>query len=242
MFENVKFDFSGKNVLVVGGSRGIGRHVVESFIDAGANVYSASRKKNVSEVNAQFIQVDLEDVSSVEYFFDDIFQNQPLDILINSASINFSKKADEIDLAEWNSVLSVNLTSMFLVCKAALKTMVPNGSGKIVNISSIAAKRWSVVSGVHYVASKAGLLGLTRQLSYEFARHNININALCPSQTMTDMLKETMTKDEIAKLVESIPNKRLASVEEQIGVIMFLCSDAASYITGACIDVNGGQL
>ena len=242
MFENVKFDFIGKNVLVVGGSRGIGRGVVDSFIDAGANVYYASRNKITSDISAHFIQLDLENASSVEFFISDVFKSQPIDILINSASINFSKKTEDINLSEWNSVLSVNLTSMFLICKSALKIMVSNGGGKIVNISSVAAKRWSVVSGPHYVASKSGVLGLTRQLSYEFAKYNININALCPSQTMTDMLEETMSANEIAKLAEGIPNKRIASVKEQVGVVMFLCSDAASYITGACIDVNGGQL
>ena len=117
----------------------------------------------------------------------------------------------------------------------------PRGS-KIVNVSSIAGRHRSLVSGVHYVSSKAGIIGLTRQLAYELGSRNININVVCPSQTMTDMLKKSMSEKELKNLSEKIPLKRIASVKEQVYPVMFLCSEETSYITGAVLDINGGQI
>ena len=120
--------------------------------------------------------------------------------------------------------------------------MIPNRKGKIVNVSSIAGKHRSVISGCHYVATKAGILGLTRQLAYETAKHNINVNAVCPSQTKTEMLTGTMDAEQILALEKNIPLGRIAEVEEQVGPILFLCSELSNYITGTCLDVNGGQI
>ena len=114
--------------------------------------------------------------------------------------------------------------------------------GKIVNVSSIAGRNRSIVSGAHYTSSKAAIIGLTRQLAFEFGERNINVNVVCPSQTLTDMLKDSMTDEQLKELAQNIPLKRIANVNEQVYPIMFLCSEEASYITGAVIDVNGGQL
>ena len=115
-------------------------------------------------------------------------------------------------------------------------------SGKIVNVSSIAGRHRSLVSGVHYVSSKAGIIGLTRQIAYEVGNRGINVNCVCPSQTLTDMLKESMTETELKEFASSVPLKRLATIDDQVYPIMFLCSDEASYMTGSILDVNGGQL
>ena len=117
-----------------------------------------------------------------------------------------------------------------------------NDYGKIVNVSSIAGRHRSPVSGVHYVSSKAGIIGLTKQLAFEVARRNININCVCPSQTLTDMLKSSMDKKTLKEFAQTIPLNRLATVNEQVNPILFLCSKEASYITGAVIDINGGQI
>ena len=117
----------------------------------------------------------------------------------------------------------------------------PDG-GKIVNVSSIAGRHRSYTSGVHYTASKAGIIGLTKQVAFEVAGRGINVNAVCPSQTKTDMLLETMTEEEIKKLEQVIPMGRLAEIDEVVNPIVFLCSDGASYITGTTLDINGGQL
>ena len=113
---------------------------------------------------------------------------------------------------------------------------------RIVNFSSIAGRNRSLVSGLHYTSSKAGIIGFTRQLAYELGPRNINVNCVCPSQTKTKMLLESMSKEEQEKLSENIPLNRLASIEDQVGPVVFLCSELSNYINGAVIDVNGGQL
>ena len=117
----------------------------------------------------------------------------------------------------------------------------PKG-GKIVNVSSIAGRSKSIVSGVHYTSSKAGLIGLTRQLAQELGPKGININCVCPSQTLTPMLERSMTNKQLLDLSNKIPLRRIANIEEVVKPILFLCSEDASYIHGACIDINGGQL
>lgn len=223
---NISWNYENKNVVVVGASRGIGKGVADSFEAAGATVY------RVSSVNC--------DISSKEQIDDYIDSLSKVDILVNVAAINYTKKIEEISFEEWNEVMNVNLRGLFYFTKKVLYLM-PNGS-KIVNVSSIAGRRKSLVSGVHYVSSKAGLIGLTRQLSSELGERNININVVCPSQTLTDMLSESMTEKEIQDLAENIPLKRVATVQEQVDPILFLCSNEASYLTGAVIDVNGGQI
>jgi len=117
-----------------------------------------------------------------------------------------------------------------------------DNGGKIVNVSSIAGRNKSVVSGVHYTASKAGIIGLTKQIAHEVGSRNICVNAVCPSQTKTDMLQQSMTEEEIKELGKSIPLGRIAEVQEVVNGILFLCSDESSYITGTTLDINGGQI
>ena len=116
-----------------------------------------------------------------------------------------------------------------------------NGS-RIINFSSIAGRNRSLVSGVHYTSSKAGIIGLTRQLAYELGPKGINVNAVCPSQTLTPMLSESMSEEQQKKLSADIPLRRLATIEDQVGPVVFLCSELSNYINGAILDVNGGQI
>ena len=235
---NIKFDFTGKEVLVVGGSRGIGKGVVMSFLSANANVTYVSKSPIIKSINKlKHISCDIGSEQEIEKLFNNFSR---LDILINVAGINFCKKINEISAKEWDNVIDVNLKSFFLIIKNTLKIMKSNG--KIVNVSSIAGRHRSLVSGVHYVSSKAGIIGLTRQIAYEVGNRGINVNCVCPSQTLTDMLKESMTEIELKELASSVPLKRLAAIDDQVYPIMFLCSEEASYITGAVLDVNGGQL
>ena len=235
---NIKFDFTGKRVLVVGGSRGIGKGVVMGFLSANAKVASVSKSPmQESSENLKYFSCDIGREKEIEELFKN-FSN--LDILINVAGINYCKKINDISLREWDNVIDVNLKSFFIMIKNALKIMKSNG--KIVNVSSIAGRQRSLVSGVHYVSSKAGIIGLTRQIAYEVGNRGINVNCVCPSQTLTDMLKESMTETELKELASSVPLKRLATIDDQVYPIMFLCSEEASYITGAVLDVNGGQL
>lgn len=241
-FIQVKYNFKNKNVLVAGGSKGIGKGVVEAFVEAGANVFYASRNAIKNYSKAIHIEVDLRKESDIFRLFNRIKKAGGIDILVNSAGINYCKRIGDISLKEWEDVIALNLRSVFLTCREAVKMMKKNKSGKIVNISSIAGRHRSVVSGVHYVASKSAIIGLTKQLSYEVAKFGINVNAVCPSQTMTEMLSKSMNSRQIAELKKNIPLNRVAEVKEQVGPILFLCSDAASYITGTYLDVNGGQI
>lgn len=241
-FQNIRFDFSGQTALVVGGSRGIGKAVVQEFLAAGARVYYLSRNPGGDMGEAVHLAADLTDEGEILAAFAAIDAAGPLDIMVNSAAINFCKPSREVSKSEWDSVLDVNLGAAFVLCREALKRMTARKSGRVVNISSIAGRHRSVVSGAHYVSSKAGLIGLTRQLAYEAAASGVTVNAHCPSQTMTDMLRESMTSEQIADLESKIPMQRVATVADQAGPVLFLCSDAAAYITGACLDVNGGML
>jgi 3-oxoacyl-[acyl-carrier protein] reductase len=242
LFENVSFDFKGKTVLVVGGSKGIGRGVVNAFLASGARVFYASRSQPVEETNGIFIHTDVSTPDDIDNLFRVMNKEGGVDIVVNTAAINYCKPMEAITTEEWDEVLAINMRAAFLICKLSIEDMSKRSCGKIVNVSSIAGRYRSIVSGVHYVSSKAGLIGLTRQVAFLAARYNINVNVVCPSQTMTGMLEKSMNKEEIAALADSIPLKRVASIAEQVGPILFLCSDAASYITGAVIDVNGGQI
>lgn len=242
---DITFDFTGKNVLVVGGSRGIGKEVVTRFLEANANVYYTSRSKSddFDIVKAKYVFCDIGNKNNIDQLFDFLdYEVDKLDFVINVAGTNLCDTIENINEEEWDRVLDINLKSFFLVCKYAVERMKKTGGGRIVNVSSIAGRNKSIVSGVHYTASKAGIIGLTRQLAYEVSKNNILVNCVCPSQTMTDMLKKSMTKKQIDDLSKKIPIGRIASMREQADPILFLCSSAASYIAGSIIDVNGGQL
>lgn len=217
-----------KDVLLIGGSRGIGAGIRKEFLKEGANVISVDRSV-----------CDISKPEEIDYFFETL-EIKNIDILINNAGISNCNKIEDITLQEWNNVLDVNLTSFFYIIKKSLPLM-KRGS-KIVNVSSIAGRSKSVVAGVHYTSSKAGIIGLTRQLAQELGPRGININCVCPSQTMTDMLEKNMTDEMILSLQKMIPLGRIAEINEIVHPIMFLCSEKASYIHGACIDINGGQL
>ena len=238
-----KFDFSGKTAVVIGGTSGIGLEVAHQLNFCGAQTFVASRNEPRALSSAKFIKCDVREESQVQYLVDEVIrQAGTIDILINSMAINQCRPIEEIDLSDWQDVITTNITGVFLTCKIVLPYMKQRQSGKIVNVSSIAGRHRSPVSGVHYVASKAAIIGFTRQLAFEVAKYNINVNAICPSQTMTDMLQKSMSQEELKNLITNIPLNRIATVEDQVGMILFLCSDAASYITGTYIDVNGGQI
>jgi 3-oxoacyl-[acyl-carrier protein] reductase len=235
---DISFDFTGKTVVVTGGSKGIGLEVVKRFIDSGAVVYCLSRTDPKID-GCHHIGCNLRNQLSIKLAFDSI---KTLDFLINVAGTNLCCPIEDIDSDEWDRVMSTNLKSFYYTSKLAVEIMKQKNFGRIINVSSIAGRNKSIVSGVHYTSSKYGIIGLTKQLSNEVSKHNILVNCVCPSQTMTEMLQESMTTEQIEKLEHSIPVRRIATTKEQALPILFLCSSAASYIAGAAIDVNGGQL
>lgn len=229
MSKNIKWNFSDKKVLVVGNSKGIGSQVFANFVATGADVYGINSSN-----------CDISNTDDIDRFFTYELPDE-LDILVNVAGINFTNKIEEVSVDEWDKVIDTNLRSFFYITKQALWIM-PDG-GRIVNVSSIAGRNKSIGnSGVHYTASKAGIIGLTKQIAHEVGSRDICVNAVCPSQTKTNMLAKSMTQDEIEELGKSIPLQRIAEVPEVVYPILFLCSGEASYITGTTLDVNGGQL
>lgn len=242
-FGQVTFDFRGRRALVVGGSRGIGRGVVEALVEAGAEVLYGARSAALPEIaGARHLPMELRDEASILEAFEVASAGGPIDLCVNAAAVNHAHRFEDITADEWDDVLAVDLRAAFLVAREAGRRMKERGSGRIVNVSSIAGRHRSPVSGVHYVSAKAGLIGLTRQLAHELAPHGVTVNVHCPSQTRTEMLATTMSSHQQAELEATIPLGRLAEVRDQVGPILFLCSDASGYMTGAVLDVNGGQL
>lgn len=235
---DIKFNFKNKIVVVVGGSKGIGLEVVRQFILAGATTYCVSRT-NPKIKGCYFIKCDISDENSINESFRSV---KDIDFLINVAGTNLCRSIEDVNSSEWDRVLNTNLKSFYLISQKVIGIMKSKKFGRIVNVSSIAGRNKSLVSGVHYTSSKYGIIGLTKQLSNEVSKYNILVNCTCPSQTMTEMLRESMTRDQIKALSGNIPVRRVATVEEQVAPILFLCSSGASYIAGAAIDINGGQL
>ncbi|MGA1199498.1 MAG: SDR family oxidoreductase, partial [Candidatus Latescibacterota bacterium] len=165
-----------------------------------------------------------------------------LHILINNAGILYPTKVIDIPEDERDRVIDVNLKGTFLCSQAVLPTLQKNNWGRIVNFSSTAGKNISTVGGAHYTAAKAGILGFTRHLAKEVATHNITVNAVCPGLIDTDMVRNTIAPDRQQAYANSFPISRLGKPEEVADLVAFLCSDKAAYITGASLDINGGDL
>ena len=241
-FSDLVFNFENRRVVVVGGSKGIGVQLVNRFISSGAKVISISRTQSSEPTGAEFMPLDIRKEQDIIHAFKDIENSGKVDFLINMAAINYFRKYNEITMSEWDDVFKVNLRAMFIICREVSRSMKKMNYGRIINVSSIAGRHRSISSGIHYVSSKAGVIGLTRQLSFELGPYGINVNAVCPSQTLTDMCKQTLTSKKKKEQEALIPLGRFAEVNEVVNPIMFLCSAEAGYITGTTLDVNGGQL
>ena len=241
----------GKIVIVTGASKGIGLAAAKKFCKNKAITYFVSRSgsKDVVEqlqkenLEAYSYECDVTDEKQVKEMMEKIIsKHSRIDVLVNCAGIVKINKIENIPLEDWNEVLASNLTSVFLTCKHVAASMKKNKFGKIINISSIAGRSKSFLAGIDYVASKAGIIGFTRQLSSELAPFNINVNCVAPAQTDTDMLRSVLPKEDDEEFKKRIPIGRIATPEDVGNVIYFLATEEARHIAGAIIDVNGGQL
>ena len=167
---------------------------------------------------------------------------ESIEILINNAGVLKPTKVTDISEKEWDWVISVNLKGTFLFSQAVIPFMRKGGWGRIINFSSTAGKNISTLGGAHYTAAKAGILGFTRHLASEEAKFGITVNAVCPGLIDTEMVKNTINEDDIRKYANSFPIQRLGKATEVAYLVMFLASDKADYITGASLDINGGDL
>lgn len=247
----MNLDFTNKVVMITGAGSGIGHVSAELFYKLGAKVVLVGRSDKVLNVQKELdpkttrslaIMADLTKEEDVKRMVTEtIAKYGQIDVLVNSAGKSGGGNIDQLTLEQWQDIHNNNGTQTFLCCKYAIEEMKKRKYGKVINVSSIAGRFRGMTSGLHYAYSKAGLIGFTRQLGAEVAPWNINVNVLCPSQTMTPMLQALINPEIEKELNNKIPLRRIADPIEQANVIAFLASDMASYIAGAAIDVNGGQ-
>lgn len=247
----MKIDLSGKVALVTGGGRGIGRACCLALAEAGAAVainYSAS-KDAAEEVKAEIekaggraetYQADVSNFDQVQKMFEDVKEAfGTLDILVNNAGVIKDTLLLRMKPADWEKVIGVSLNGAFHCTKMAAETMMRNRSGNIINISSVIG----VMGGggqTNYAAAKAGLISFTRACAAEMSGRGLRFNAILPGMIETDM-SETVRKHASDQILERIPSKRFGQPEDIASVVVFLASDAASYINGEAITVDGGM-
>jgi NAD(P)-dependent dehydrogenase (short-subunit alcohol dehydrogenase family) len=247
------FDLTGKVAIISGGSMGLGLQMAEGVAEMGANLVLCARKKERCEqaaqaLRSQGIQVlplecDVRDKATIQHVVDETLAKfGRLDILINNAGVSWGAPVEDMTLEQWDKVLSTNLTGTFLFCQVAGKAMVSQGSGKIINIASVAGLGGASaeLQAIGYHASKGGVIAFTKDLACKWAPHNIQVNAIAPGWFPTHM-SEWIIEHRKDSLLEKIPLHRFGSDHDLKGAAVFLASAASAYVTGHVLVVDGGQ-
>jgi len=243
-------DFTGRVALVTGAARGLGRAIAERLLAQGASVAvhvrDATRATALAKAlgeRALAVDGDLaaEGVAAtlVQRTLDRFGR---LDVLVNNAALALPTRFATLSAAEWRLALEVNMTAPFLLIQAALPAMRAQGYGRVVNISSTAGRSVSTLGGAHYTASKTGLIGLTRAAAKELGPFGITVNAVCPGMIDTELTRETASPELLARLAQAFPARRLGTAREVADLVCFAASEEAGYVTGASLDINGGDL
>ena len=247
-------EFNGKVVLITGAGRGIGREIALAFASRGAKIAA----NDITPIN---LDATVEQVATAggiaKDFVTDISKKMPvqsmvsqvldqwerIDILVNNAGVEPHAPLLELDAWDWQRTLDVNLSGAFFTTQAVGREMRAQGEGVIFNIASIAGRAHGLKDRSAYVASKMGLIGLTREAARELAPFNIRVNAVCPGVIATEMTAYLRQNEAmVARWLQDIPQERLGQPRDISGIVMFLCSPAASYITGQAINVDGGKV
>jgi NAD(P)-dependent dehydrogenase (short-subunit alcohol dehydrogenase family) len=242
-----------KVAMVTGGGRGLGLACAERLAEDGYGVALLDRNEEAARAAAAGLAGDDERHLGMG---GDVTRRENVEaalaltsgklgvptVLVNGAGILYPTAFLEISDDEWRSVVDVSLTGSFISAQVCLPGMIEAEFGRIVNFSSTAGKNVSTIGGAHYTAAKAGVLGLTRALAKESAEFGVTVNAICPGLIDTDMARENCTPEALADYAASFPVSRLGAPEEIAALVAFLCGVDAGYITGAALDINGGDL
>ena len=247
------FNLTGRVAVVMGGTSGIGRTLALGLAEAGADVVAMGRRaEKVEEVAAAIERagrrtlrqtVNAAERASIDALRDTVLENLGrVDILVNSAGQIFRKPTVQITETEWNNLLDVNLTGTLRACQSFYEPLAASGHGRVVNIASLNSYV-SFLEVTAYAASKAGVLGLTRSLAVEWAPKGISVNAIAPGVFRTELNSGLLDGTERGReLLLRTPMKRFGNISELVGLGLLLASDAASFITGQCVAVDGGFL
>jgi 3-oxoacyl-[acyl-carrier protein] reductase len=240
-------NLENKNIIVTGASGGIGNAIIKRLNETGANILaSGTRIEKLEELKKKYekikiLKFDISQSEKIEEFIENATNELggSLDGIINNAGITLDNLAIRMSLDEWQKVININLTSTFLLSKFAIKKMLKNKSGKIVNITSVVGHTGNL-GQANYTASKAGIVAMSKSLAIEYAKKNININCISPGfikTAMTDKIDEKFKEVIISK----IPSARLGEPDDIANAVLFLSSDQSNYINGETIHVNGGM-
>ena len=240
-------DLKNKNIIVTGASGGIGNSIIKRLNEEGANILaSGTRIEKLEELKKNFegikiLKFDISQSDKIEEFIENATKELggSLDCIVNNAGITQDNLAIRMSLDEWQKVIDINLTSTFLTSKFAIKKMLKNKSGKIVNITSVVGHTGNV-GQANYTASKAGIIAMSKSLAIEYAKKNININCISPGfikTAMTDKIDDKFKETIISK----IPSARLGEPDDIANAVVFLSSNQSSYINGETLHVNGGM-
>ena len=239
-------NFKNKNILITGASGGIGQSLVEKFISLGGNVAGSGTKSEKLDLlkkkfpSMKIKKLDLSEHSRIEDFIDDVYiELGGLDILVNNAGTNVDNLSLRMKEEEWKKVIDINLTSTFLLTKHAIKKMLKNKFGRIVNITSVVGHTGNLGQS-NYAASKSGIIGMSKSLAIEYAKKNITVNCVSPGFIVSDMTLNIAEKVKLY-LTSRIPMGKLGTGEDVSNCVAFLSSEQASYVTGETIHVNGGM-
>lgn len=242
---------SGFTALVTGAAQGIGRGIATVLGEQGANVVVADVDINTGQETASelresgiecfAIECDVTDPAQAAAAVDEALgEYGSLDILVNNAGVAVGDTFGELTLDQWQTVIDVNLSGMFTCSAAALPALMETGSGRIVNIASIAGLNISLAGPASYTASKWGVIGLTKHMAYDLGPQ-VRVNAVCPGGTLTPLIYERTTEEEREAMCDRTPLEKWATPEDHGEVVAFLASDTANHITGTTIAVDGGQ-
>jgi 3-oxoacyl-[acyl-carrier protein] reductase len=239
-------NLKNKKVLITGATGGIGNNLIKKFNDLGASIIATGTNQNkLDKLKKDFASIEikqfkLEEHEKIETFIQKCSDDLGgLDVLVNNAGITLDNISLRLTLEDWKKVIDINLTSTFLMCKFAIKKMLKNKKGKIINITSIVAHTGNA-GQANYAASKSAIIGLSKSLAIEYAKKKININCVSPGFIKTEMT-EKINEDYKKILISKIPCGELGKPEDVSNCVAFLASEMSDYITGETIHVNGGM-